>query len=166
MENEVFLRSSVESQFSFDAVEREYNLNDRLVKFSVVVLKISRRFPKNPEANIIADQIRRSGSAPSLHYAEAQAAESPKDFIHKMKVGLKELRETFNALRIANQMSWLPEEEFEWAIDENDQLIAIFFTSIRTAQNNNDEDTKKGKDKRNRNTDNETNEDKNQSKKQ
>ncbi len=142
-------------------MEREYNLNDRLVKFSVVALMIARKFPKNPVANHIADQILRSGSAPALHYAEAQAAESPKDFIHKMKVGLKELRETFNSLKIAKQMSWLPEEEFEWALDENDQLIAIFFTSIRTAQNNNGEEiVKKLKGKKKESDDNNSDEDK------
>ena len=126
-------------------MEREYNLNDRLVKFSVVALMIARKFPKNSGANHIADHILRSGSAPALHYAQAQAAESPKDFIHKMKVGLKELRETFNSLKIAKQMSWLPEEEFEWVLDENDQLIAIFFTSIRTAQRNSGADIDKKK---------------------
>jgi four helix bundle protein len=94
-------------------MERKFALNDRLVNFSIVVLKISQRFPKIPAASHIADQIARSGSAPALHYAEAQGAESPKDFIHKMKVAIKELRETFNALRIAKQMCWLPEEEFE-----------------------------------------------------
>ena len=138
-------------------MERAYNLNERLVKFSVVALKISQKFPKNPASNHIADQILRSGSAPALHYAEAQAAESPKDFIHKMKLGLKELRETYNSLRIAKQMCWLPEEDFEWILDENDQLIAIFFASIKTAQNNNDDENKMKKDKKKRRDDNETN---------
>ena len=125
---------------------KEFNLNERVVKFSTVAIKISQRFPKNPAANHIADQIGRSASSPALSYGEAQGAESPKDFIHKMKVALKELRETCNALKIAKQMCWLPEQEFEWVLDENDQLIAIFFSSIRTAQKNNgiDLDKKKG----------------------
>ncbi|MEO8088644.1 MAG: four helix bundle protein, partial [Bacteroidota bacterium] len=48
----------------------------------------------------MANQVMRSGTSPALHYGEAQSAESDKDFIHKMKVALKELRETMNALRI------------------------------------------------------------------
>jgi len=85
--------------------KRKFDLNERLVKFSGVVLKISERFPKTTSAAHIAAQIVRSASAPALHYGEAQAAESPKDFIHKMKGALKELRETFNAPGIAKQMS-------------------------------------------------------------
>jgi len=125
---------------------KEFNLNERLVKFSTTAVKISQRFPKNPAANHIADQIARSGLAPTRHYAEAQGAESPKDFIHKMKVGLKELRETYNSLSVAKEMCWLPEADFDWVIDENDQLIAIFFTSIRTAQINNGIDLTKKND--------------------
>jgi four helix bundle protein len=127
----------------------EFNLNERLVKFSTTVVKISQRFPKIPAANHIADQIARSGLAPTRHYAEAQGAESPKDFIHKMKVGLKELRETFNSLSVAKQMCWLPEADLDWVLNENDQLIAIFFTSIRTAQINNGIDLTQNKDKNN-----------------
>ena len=54
-----------------------------------------------------------------------------------MKVALKELRETFNALRISRRMLWLPDEEFVWVIDENNQLISIFYKSIETAKKNN-----------------------------
>ena len=125
----------------------KYNLSERLVNFSVAVTKICERFPKKSAATNIRGQVVRSASAPALHYGEAQAAESPKDFIHKMKGGLKELRESYNALRIAKKMSWLPEEDFAWLIDENNQLISIFYTSVRTAERNlrnkNDNENKK-----------------------
>ncbi len=128
-------------------MESKYNLNERLIDFSTAVIKISGRFPKVSAATNIAGQIERSASAPALHYGEAQGSESPKDFIHKMKLALKELRETYNALRIAKKMTWLPEEDFAWVIDENNQLISIFFTSIRTAErnlnNNHDKENKK-----------------------
>ena len=88
-----------------------------------------------------------------LHYGEAQAAESPKDFIHKMKGALKELRETFNALRMAKKMSWLPENDFAWVLDENNQLISIFYTSIQTATNNLNEKKNKRNKKRKDNDD-------------
>ena len=118
-------------------MDGKYNLSERLIDFAVVILKISAKFPKTIAANHIAGQIVRSGTAPALHYGEAQAAESSKDFIHKMKVALKELRETFNGLRISRKMLWLPDEEFVWAIDENNQLISIFYKSIETAKKNN-----------------------------
>ena len=118
-------------------MDSKYNLSERLIDFAVVILKLSAKFPNTVAANHIAGQIVRSGSAPALHYGEAQAAESSKDFIHKMKGALKELRETFNGLRISRKMLWLPDEEFVWPIDENNQLISIFYKSIETAKKNN-----------------------------
>jgi len=117
-------------------MESKYNLSERLISFSAAAIKISERFPKIAAATNIAGQVVRSASAPALHYGEAQASESPKDFIHKMKGALKELRETYNALQIARKMSWLPDEDFAWIIDENNQLISIFFASVRTAEKN------------------------------
>jgi len=84
----------------------------------------------------IAGQMIRSGTAPALHYGEAQSGESRKDFIHKMKVALKELRETFNALRIVKAVNWLPSGKLEPILNENNQLIAIFVRSIETAMTN------------------------------
>ena len=117
-------------------MDTKYNLSERLIDFAVAIFKITAKFPNTVAANHIAGQIVRSGSSPALHYGEAQAAESSKDFIHKMKVALKELRETFNSLRISRKMSWLPDEEFVWAIDENNQLISIFYKSVETAKKN------------------------------
>jgi four helix bundle protein len=90
----------------------------------------------------------RSGTAPALHYGEAQSAESRKDFVHKMKVALKELRETFNALRIVKAVSWLPSAKLDPVLDENNQLISIFVRSIETATKN-DQRSKKLKTKNN-----------------
>jgi four helix bundle protein len=137
----------------------EFNLRERVNHFSAAIIKIAEKFPKDTAGSHMAGQIIRSGSAPALHYGEAQGGESPKDFIHKMKGALKELRETYNALQIAREMSWLPENELNWAIDENDQLIAIFFSSIRTAQNNlnEEEENKKVKNKRKNNKENDKN---------
>ena len=146
--DEVFTISVGVLDSSFESMESKHNLSERLINFSAEVIKISGRFPKIAAATNIAGQVVRSASAPALHYGEAQASESPKDFIHKMKGALKELRETHNALRIAKKMSWLPEEDFAWIIDENNQLISIFFTSVRTAVKNvNDNSGKQNKKK-------------------
>jgi len=141
-------------------MERDYNLNDRWVKFSVTALKISRQLLNNPQRNIWLIKFFEADHRQPFIMPRLRLL-SPKDFVHKMKGGLKELRETFNSLKISKQMSWLPDEEFEWVPDENDQLIRIFFTSIRTAQNNIDEEIEKmRKDKKKKRDDNKSDEDK------
>jgi four helix bundle protein len=77
-------------------MERKYILDERLIEFASVIIDISEALPGSIAGNHIAGQLIRSGTAPCLQYGEAQGAESRNDFIHKMKVFLKELRETFN----------------------------------------------------------------------
>ena len=85
----------------------------------------------------MSGQIVRSGTAPSLNYSEAQSAESRNDFIHKMSVVLKELRETHSNLKIIFRAKlFLGQEiEIDKAIKENDELISIFVKSIETSRN-------------------------------
>jgi four helix bundle protein len=79
----------------------------------------------------------RSGSSSALQYGEARAAESRRDFIHKMKGCLKELRETYINLRVVGKMDWLSSENCDPVLYENNELIGIFVKSINTAQSNN-----------------------------
>ncbi len=83
-----------------DKEKKNYDLEERLISFAVNVLNLAEQLPNTRSGNYIGGQIIRSGSAPALIYGEAQSAESRKDFIHKMKIALKELRETFIALKI------------------------------------------------------------------
>ena len=76
------------------AIERRYDLEERLIEFASQIIDITEMLPKTLAGNHLGGQLLRSGTSPALHYGEAQAAESPADFIHKMKVCLKELRET------------------------------------------------------------------------
>ena len=78
---------------------KKFDLEDRLVEFAVLVIKLTEKLPGNYAAIHLSKQISRSGTAPALLYGEAQAAESRGDFMHKMKVALKELRETFVCLK-------------------------------------------------------------------
>ena len=66
----------------------------------MLVIRVSDGMPNSPAGKLLADQVLRSGTSPALHYGEAQGAESKRDFLHKMKVALKELRESHAALRI------------------------------------------------------------------
>ena len=114
--------------------EKQFDLEDRLVDFAVLVLDLAENLPKGYGPNHLSKQITRSGTAPALLYGEAQAAESKADFIHKMKIALKELRETFICLKIIYKKKYLTAQDIKNIADENSQLIAIFAQSIKTAE--------------------------------
>ncbi len=78
---------------------RRYDLEDRLVKFAIIVVEICDLLPNTRAANNLEYQLSKSRTGPALMYGEVQAAESRSDFIHKMKMLLKELRETRITLR-------------------------------------------------------------------
>src|SRR5664280_1329922 len=80
--------------------EKKFDLEDRLIEFAVAILKFVENLPVSKSALHLGGQQLRSGTSPSLNYGEAKSGESKNDFIHKMKVCLKELRESYNCLRI------------------------------------------------------------------
>ena len=117
--------------------ENKYDLEERLIIFAVSIIKAAEALPSTKTGNHIAKQLIRSGTSPAPNYGEAQGAESRADFIHKMKVSLKELRETRVWLRIiikANIAKTLP--GIDSLIEESSQLILIFAASIKTAMEN------------------------------
>ena len=114
----------------------KFDLDERLINFAVNIIEISETLPKTFAGNHIAGQLVRSGTSPALNYGEAQSAESRKDFIHKMKISSKELRETFNCIKIIMKKKWSSTEKLLPVLDENNQLISIFVKSIETAKKN------------------------------
>ena len=78
----------------------KYDLEERLIEFSVLIIEIVNEMPNSKAGSHLSKQLVRSGTSVSLNYGEAQSAESPRDFIHKMKVILKELRESFICLKL------------------------------------------------------------------
>ena len=115
----------------------KYDLEDRLIEFSVLIIEIVNEMPNTKAGNPLSGQLVRSGTSFSLNYGEAQSAESRKDFIHKMKVILKELRETFVCLKIIHQSKlYKIENKIIKAKKENNELISIFVKSIETAKKN------------------------------
>ena len=116
--------------------DRTFDIADRLLDFAVSVGKIAISFPNDGLGSHVANQLIRSGTAPAANYAEAQAAESRRDFIHKMKLSLKELRESLVWLRLAQRMNLKAASSLEATVAECDELIAIFFKSIETAGRN------------------------------
>ncbi|MCF6333822.1 MAG: four helix bundle protein [Draconibacterium sp.] len=118
--------------------ERKYDLEDRLIDFSICCSNTVEELPSSKLANHIGSLLTRSSSSTALNYGEAQAAESPNDFIHKLKVVLKELRESKICLKIIIRKPLLPEEKVQATLDESNELIAIFLKSIETAKRNRD----------------------------
>jgi len=110
-----------------------FDLNDRLVDFAVTIGHVVRRLPRDPLAKHVAAQLLRCGTAPAAHHAEAQGAESPRDFVHKLRLALKELRETHTWLQFAERMHMCHNKTIHASTQECDELIAIFVRSIQTA---------------------------------
>ena len=108
-------------------------LEDRLVDFAVIVIGVVESLPATKAGNHIAGQLARSGTSPAPNYGEARSAESRKDFIHKMKIALKELRETMIWLKIISRKRLGDCREVPAAIAECNELIAIFVSSTKTA---------------------------------
>ncbi len=114
--------------------QRIYDLEERLVEFSSHVIDVVEALPTTRAANYIASQLVRCGLAPALLYGEAQGAESRDDFIHKMKIGLKELKETRICLKLVMKRKMV--KSLEKISKENEELIAIIAKSIDTARRN------------------------------
>jgi four helix bundle protein len=118
-------------------LEKTRDLEERLVAFSVKVLNLAERLPDSRAGKYFHDQLVRSGISPALNYGEPKSAESPGDFIHKMKICLKELRETFIALKIIQAKPLLKDETMIGDVfTECNELISIFVKSIQTAEKN------------------------------
>ena len=113
------------------------DLEERLIRFAVLIIEIVESMPGTRSANHLGSQLLRSGTSTALNYGEAQSAESRWDFVHKIKIVLKELRETYVCLRIVNQTNLYSHEgRVAQAINERNELIAIFVSSTKTAYNN------------------------------
>ena len=110
---------------------RKFDLENRLMEFTIRIINVVESLPDNRVCNYLGGQLLRSGSSPVLNYGEAQAAESRKDFIHKLKVILKELRETSICLTLLNRKLFISDSS---KVGESRELIAIFTKSISTAQ--------------------------------
>ena len=115
----------------------KYDLEERLIDFAVIITDIVEALPNTRLGNYIAGQLVRSGLSPALNYGEAQSAESRNDFIHKMKVILKVLRESMISLKIIERKAIHNVDKTVAAKSECNQLISIFVKSIETAKKNN-----------------------------
>ncbi len=109
-------------------------LEDRLIDFAVRIIKVADALPESPAGRHVSRQMLRSGTSPAPNYAEARGAESNADFVHKLKIALKELNETSVWLRMACRAELMQPERLEELIDENQQLCRILNASVNTAK--------------------------------
>jgi len=118
------------------AKRRAYDLQLRLVRLGAAISKIAGALPSSRIATHISGQLLRCGMAPAPNYAEASACESRRDFIHKLKICLKELRETLVWLEYLNELELGPRDAIKTSVQETNELISIFVVSIATARKN------------------------------
>ena len=118
--------------------KQAYDLEERLLDYSIRIIKVVEQLSKNRTGNHVAGQLLRSGTSAYPNHGEAQSAESPKDFIHKIRISLKELRETQRWLKLIQRAPLIKNPEFlNDLLQETEELIRIFVTSIRTAEKKN-----------------------------
>jgi len=119
------------------SADKVFDLEDRLIDFACRVIAVVEALPQTRAGSYVAGQMVRCGLAPALLYGEAQGAESRSDFVHKMKVVLKELKETRVCLKVASKAEMIkPVSKLDGLKNENEELIAIIGKSISTAKMN------------------------------
>jgi four helix bundle protein len=115
----------------------KYDLEERLMEFAVRIIRISESMIRTRAGLYVADQLLRSGTSPYGNHGEVEGAESRDDFIHKLKVCYKELRETRRWLKLARRTPLIEKPELlDEIVVESDELVRIFSASIRTAESN------------------------------
>src|SRR5258705_13946148 len=106
-----------------------FDLEERLLEFSALIIRLVDALPNTRAGNHVAGQLLRSGTSPYGNHGEVEAAESRKDFVHKLKFCLKELKETRRWLLLVKKSKMLPEKNMRFILAEREELIRIFFAS-------------------------------------
>ena len=116
--------------------DTKWDLEERLLEFSVRVIRVADAMPGTRAGLHLADQLMRAGTSPYGHHGEAEGAESRDDFLHKLRVCYKELREARRWLRLIQRAELIAKPALlDGLITEGDELVRIFAASIRTAEN-------------------------------
>ena len=112
-----------------------YDLEERLLNYAAEVIRLTEQLPNTRAGDHLAGQLLRSGTSPLPNHGEAQAAESRDDFIHKLSICLKELRESRRWLRLILRVPLTKDAApVETFVSETEELIRIFAKSIKTAK--------------------------------
>ena len=115
-------------------MQEKRDIDERLLEYGARVIKLVESLPKTLVGRRIGDQLLRSGTSAGANYEEAQGAESRDDFVHKLQIALKELRESNYWLRLIVKAGTLPPERMASLIDESGQLRAMLSKAVATAK--------------------------------
>jgi four helix bundle protein len=110
------------------------DLDSRLLHFAADVIALAPRLQRSPTGRYLVGQMIRAGTSAGANFQEARGAESRADFIHKMQVVLKELRETEYWLRLLRETKLVPSSLLEAPLAEVDELVRIVVKSVVTAK--------------------------------
>jgi four helix bundle protein len=116
--------------------EPRFDLEERLLEFSANIIQLIDGLPNTRAANHVTGQLLRCGTSPLGNHGEVQAAQSRRDFVHKLRICLKEFKETRRWLRLLKRSQLLPTQKMEPILQETEELIRIFAASVRTAEKN------------------------------
>lgn len=117
---------------------RKYDLEERTTIFGSAIIRFVDRLPNTVSGRHMGGQLIRCGTAPAFHYGESQSAESPRDFIHKIRIAHKELKESRSNIRMLKGAELLPatDQGMIWLLTELEELIKIFGKILATANKN------------------------------
>ncbi len=113
-----------------------YDLEERLLEFTANIVQLADSLPNTKAGNHIVGQLPRCGTSPLANHGEVEAAESRKDFLHKLRICLKELRETWRWLRLIGRLKLTETDKLRSGLGEVEELIRIFAASVRTTEKN------------------------------
>ena len=116
--------------------QTSYDLEERLLEYAVRIIRLVDALPATKAGRHVADQLLRCGTSPLANHGELQGAESRKDFIHKLGICLKEIREAQRWLRLIHEVPLVAPAKIQPLLAETDALIRIFVASLRTAEKN------------------------------
>jgi len=112
-----------------------FDLEERLLEYAAMIIRLAEHLPATRAGNHIAGQLLRSGTSPLSNHSEAESAESMSDFCHKLRICLKELRESKRWLRLIHKvLEPAKPSDITLLLNETDELIRIFVASIKTAE--------------------------------
>ena len=114
----------------------EHQMKKRTKNFAKEIILLCRKLPNNREGNLIGNQIFRSGTSVAANYRSACRAKSKPDFIAKLSIVEEEADETLFWLELIKEMEILQMPEIDALMKENDEIISIIVSSIKTARKN------------------------------
>ncbi len=135
IKNQNVQRSTFNVQRSTPKRSSAFDLDERLLNYAAAIIRLTENLPQSRAGNHLAGQLLRSGTSPLPNHGEAQAAESRDDFIHKLSICLKELRESRRWLRLILRVPLVQDpKSLQSLLAETEELILIFAKSIKTAK--------------------------------